>query len=532
MKKKITVLLVLTVLAVAVIPANGLILQKQEELKNCQICSQEKKSDNSHEYYPIMRESPVFSIFPEKGKPQVLVDTPNNFNWGKFNEKNWLTPVKKQLCGDCWDFAALGTFESIIKIRENCSEFNPDLSEQYVLSCLEGAGSCHGGNSYRAFQRINETTEEGNFCNGVILESCFPYQGSDDISCEEKCDDWKEKLVPILDFGQWKPSKGQKGIDEIKTFILKNGPVVVHIDATRFFKYWGATHNNPDDYFPYTGPKIMINHVVMLVGWKDDPNVRNGGYWICKNSWGADWGYNGFFNIEYDSLNIDNRNIVWVDYDPETYNWKPVANAGINHIVKTDEKIIFDGSKSFDPDSDKIDYYWDFGDGNESKCEVVGHKYQKKGIYNVTLTITDLNGKNDSDKIFVWVDTEPNPPDSPVVKGPDFVLPKKEYTFLISSNDKDNDKIYYLLDWDGYYETEEWIGPFESGAEVKITRSWGFFNKPEIKVKAKDIYGLESEWSNTTFKNTEIEGQLSLKDIFNRLIKMPFLNILLDLRFT
>jgi len=67
--------------------------------------------------------------------------------------------------------------------------------------------------------------------------------------------------------------------------------------------------------------------VVCIVGWKDDDSIQNGGYWICKNSWGTDWGYDGFANIEYGSMNIDKSRfpfdgfILWVDYNPDDYAW-------------------------------------------------------------------------------------------------------------------------------------------------------------------------------------------------------------------
>jgi hypothetical protein len=43
------------------------------------------------------------------------------------------------------------------------------------------------------------------------------------------------------------------------------------------------------------------NHVVLIVGYQDDPEVESGGYVICKNSWkGEDFGDNGFGYIRHE----------------------------------------------------------------------------------------------------------------------------------------------------------------------------------------------------------------------------------------
>ena len=138
-------------------------------------------------------------------KPDIT-NVPSSFSWIDYMGEDWTTPAKDQgNCGSCWDFAAIGGLECIISIREDCAGFDPDLSEQYVLSCLPRSGSCRGGNARVAYKYINQTDSRGNYCNGVVLESCMPYQADDDVDCSAKCSNWEEMLIPIIDYGYWSP---------------------------------------------------------------------------------------------------------------------------------------------------------------------------------------------------------------------------------------------------------------------------------------------------------------------------------------
>jgi len=57
-------------------------------------------------------------------------------------------------------------------------------------------------------------------------------------------------------------------------------------------------------------------HWVVIVGWKDHPEVKNGGYWICRNSWGEKWGENGYFKIPYGECGIDDFWFVYGIFNP------------------------------------------------------------------------------------------------------------------------------------------------------------------------------------------------------------------------
>jgi hypothetical protein len=52
-----------------------------------------------------------------------------------------------------------------------------------------------------------------------------------------------------------------------------------------------------------------------------------------------------------------------------------------------------------------------------------------------------------------------------------------------------------LFDW-GDGTSSDWSGPIESGEEFNASHTWSSKGNYEIKVKAKDIYGAESSWSD------------------------------------
>ena len=67
-----------------------------------------------------------------------------------------------------------------------------------------------------------------------------------------------------------------------------------------------------------------------------------------------------------------------------------------------------------------------------------------------------------------------------------------DYTFV--TTDAYGDDVYYYIDW-GDDTFEEWIGPYASGEEVTISHAWSEQGTYEIKAKAKDVFGAESNWA-------------------------------------
>ena len=544
MKKKIVgifvcMMLVITAVSATVNSENNIIEREvfdEADIKDNCGC---KLTNDGKFYYRLMEERPV-SIYLDKtsSKPSII-ETPDYFNWMDFEGQDWTSPVKDQLdCGSCWLFAAIGTLESIINIREGRADLDVDLSEQYVLSCLPRAGNCFGGEPYPTFYYIMCNKTSGNNCNGIIPEFCFPYKGidvegcdaydcnNDPIMCDEKCENWEDYLIPISDWGVWYPDGSSEDRDAIKTQIMQHGPVVTALMVTYYIHGvdnivdWWIKNHEPDDYYSSSLQFDTINHHVVIVGWKDDPSIDNGGYWIIKNSWGLEWGYDGYFNIEYGSLRIDSSHIVWVDYNPDVnVNWRPVADAGGIYYSDIGQEIMFDASGSFDHEGEIISYEWDFGDGNYESGMTANHVYEFKGVYPVKMTVVDNAGNEVNDTTWAFIGRTNNPPNIPTIDGPSEGKKGIEYNFNISSIDPDDDDIYYYVYW-GDVTQIRWFGPFKSGEIITINHTWNYKTTFTINVIAKDEYDLKSEWVTFEFtmpKNKPIDFNFNIiKWLFER----------------
>jgi hypothetical protein len=91
-----------------------------------------------------------------------------------------------------------------------------------------------------------------------------------------------------------------------------------------------------------------------------------------------------------------------------------------------------------------------------------------------------------------------NPPAKPSQPcGPTTGITGVDYTFTTSTTDPDPDsQLYYQWNWGN--EESDWFGPYASGQSVQAIHSWSTAGDYQVKVKAKDSTGVESEWSDTT----------------------------------
>jgi outer membrane protein assembly factor BamB len=111
-----------------------------------------------------------------------------------------------------------------------------------------------------------------------------------------------------------------------------------------------------------------------------------------------------------------------------------------------------------------------------------------------------LNGKvyvaSNNGKVFCFknLDYPPETPSTPT--GPDAAGIEVPLNFSTVTTDPDGDSLFYLWDW-GDGNLSDWLGPFDSNTTITTNYSWIDEGTYNIRVKAKDILGNESAWSDT-----------------------------------
>lgn len=228
-------------------------------------------------------------------------------------------------CGSCWSFSGTTSFSQ----RRCFAKAGPgftQLSQQYQVSCDKENYGCDGG--------LLPLTWQFYLTTGVPSYDCVPYDDATSLkgvvpACPEKCTGG-EDIVLVKTTGKAtnvgitgkvvvpkKPSRGacakpaldskgnkveppvemltdagesseKKVVQNIEKALITGGPL-----QTGFAVYEDFFHYKSGIYH-HVGGKQVGGHAVVIVGF----GTENGAdYWIVQNSWGPDWGENGYFRI-------------------------------------------------------------------------------------------------------------------------------------------------------------------------------------------------------------------------------------------
>ena len=124
--------------------------------------------------------------------------------------------------------------------------------------------------------------------------------------------------------------------------------------------------------------------------------------------------------------------------------------------------------------------------------------------------------------------TSNHPPQKPQTPtGPHNGIIGETYTYQTQTIDPNNDQIQYLFNW-GDGTNSGWLGPYPSGTICETTHTWERRGTYDIRVRAKDPQGLESEWSDPLPVNMPKTLFLENTFLLNLLKQLPTLFPLLQ----
>jgi hypothetical protein len=199
-------------------------------------------------------------------------------------------------CGSCWAFATVAPLEWNINIKDGV---DVDLSEQWLICCIYEGWSCTVGGWAAHSYHQNKLGKCGH--SGAVLEAYYPYTAA---NCTCGCTNAAHHVYHISSWAYLGTSNSMPTVEAIKQAILDHGPVTVCVvgSSAAFHAYKGGIFNYDTS--------ADTDHMVVLVGWDDN---QAGGIWFVRNSWGTDWGENGYMRIKYGYSRIG-RGANYINY--------------------------------------------------------------------------------------------------------------------------------------------------------------------------------------------------------------------------
>jgi cathepsin F len=197
-------------------------------------------------------------------------DLPTSYDWR--NNGSVITPVKNQeQCGSCWAFSATESIEAAWVLAGNTQVV---LGPQQIVDCDQNDDGCDGGYPSSAFDYVISN-------GGQDLEADYPYTGVDG-TCKFK----KADVGANIKSWQYVSQKAADELTTMLTYVAERGPVSVCVDAAPWQYYTGGVLKTCGS---------AIDHAVQATGFGTESGTD---VWNVRNSWGADWGEQGYIWLE------------------------------------------------------------------------------------------------------------------------------------------------------------------------------------------------------------------------------------------
>jgi len=391
---------------------------------------EENEITKNGEVYFVIEDLPGNTATTQKFSAKWLNGYSSQFDLRTSLGYNCVSPIRQQIGGTCWAYAFSAAMETNLMISGKWAETEasvPDLSEAHL-------DRWNGFNDFFNAE-ADPTSGDGltyNIGGGEILIATAYMSRGEGFVRELDTPDYYDLFERFSEDYHYFYAKDMEcfnfdyelnGLDIMKQKVIENGGLVSSF-------YYGPNFLQENIYYQPRADSSYPNHDVIIVGWDDDlvsQAPEGPGAWLCKNSWGADWGDDGFFWISYydkwyghnEFFSASLQNVEPLKYDKIYYHdyhgWRDDYSWGEKNILtntseafntfisENEEELV---AVSFYTVKDNVDYtvivYDDFN-GYELQNDLItatGH-IDYKGFHTIDLP-TPITIQNSED-FYIYV---------------------------------------------------------------------------------------------------------------------------------
>ena len=260
--------------------------------------------------------------------------------------EGWLTSVKNQNpLGTCWAFAANACLEAAT--TRMCGK-KQTYSEEHMRFVLSDKLRTQNGDSSQKGYYTKDADYGGNIMGALAYLTNWnePILNKQNITWQSAVSSADVPYRNKVNLG-WPLNMNARGQvrttdaeyvrkDKIKDYIIKYGAVDVSLYMSENQNYFSKDNSALNVYERQHELPILdqSNHEVAVVGWDDNfsktkfsHQPQKDGAWLVKNSWGNEWGENGYFWVSYEDyyFNYSNRAVAITGVSPASQNEKMLS---------------------------------------------------------------------------------------------------------------------------------------------------------------------------------------------------------------